>query len=131
MVVRVAAMGVANAWIVGRFLRTRSGVSAASMSFRFPWDWAGLVIVAIVFVIFGVSIAFIIHPRDVSRANLLVSLVVSSGRRCGVITVAAVLDQYRNLRPTKAKWHPQVRQDSNPAETLDTNPISQNSEKAV
>ena len=56
-VVRVAATGVADAWIVGRFLRARStlgieGVSAASasasMSFRFFWDWAGPGIIEIV-----------------------------------------------------------------------------------
>ena len=59
---RVAATGVADAWIVGRFLRTRSGVkgvSAVPMSFRFFWDWVGLVIVAVVFVVFFVSVVSI------------------------------------------------------------------------
>ena len=66
MVVRVAATGVANAWIVGRFLRTRSGVSTMSMSLRFFCDWVGLVIVAIVAIVFvmcAVSILSIVYYR--------------------------------------------------------------------
>jgi hypothetical protein len=79
MVVRVAAMGFADARIVGRLLRARSeieGASTASMSFRFFRDWVGLVIVAIVAIAFAVSIL-----RGWSGANHLVCLVVSSARR--------------------------------------------------
>lgn len=122
MVVRVATTGVADAWIVGRFLRARSGVSTTSMSFRFFWDWVGLVIVTIVFVVCAVSIVSIVAP-EAYGANLLVYFdrVERASTRCDHSTVAS-LGQYCNPRSTSS---------SNSAGTLDTNLISQHSAKTV
>ena len=104
---RVATTGVANAWIVGPFLKPRSGVSATLMSFQFFGIWADLVIMVILFAIFVVSIVSI-NPTWNPRAATF--LIVAAGfdavqSRCGCSGLILYRGQPIKVK-VKAKSHP-------------------------